>query len=530
MYAYMILDRKAEMIQIAWRRYRGKEQVRRHVNAVVKIQCLYRGKRAREQLRGLRREARDVQAISKQRDLFRDEALRLRREVQSTKEKPLLSVSTDSAEVRQLKDEIAALKLTLSQRRLPREPHSPGFPKTIKSEFLLSRSPNLSVASVASDSSAMNRSLLDEVDEEESDSVWESPHHFVSPSSTRGNVKFEFSSRNQGGHEDMVSPSSTHGNGMLDSSHDRRDEREVLSGTPFREQVSVFHRSISRGDEARTFQILDQSEFCLTLVNECSATGKSPLHMAVSSGKFALAKTLLEFGAAANCQDFDGNTPLHVSPDSDTVGLLLEIGRANPSIPNNDGLSALHVAVGRLDVASVQLMLQHNADVNVADNSDWLTPLHLVASIVGSEESDDKAKRPRARIANLLCAVTLPSAADLTIQDKNGNTPLHNVAVLEIEEACDLLRIFLDRGGQPNLANTRGQTPLHLLCHNDGLRKVDVMQEMLYNMLYHGANPNITSQTGCTALHLTLYHRDIDSSVQLMNRGAELHLLWNKVG
>ena len=212
------------------------------------------------------------------------------------------------------------------------------------------------------------------------------------------------------------------------------------------------------------------------------------------------------------------------------MGLLLEIGRANPSIPNNDGLSALHVAVGRLDVASVQLMLQHNADVNVADNSDWLTPLHLVASIVGSEESDDKAKRPRARIANLLCAVTLPSAADLTIQDKNGNTPLHNVAVLEIEEACDLLRIFLDRGGQPNLANTRGQTPLHLLCHNDGLRKVDVMQEMLYNMLYHGANPNITSQTGCTALHLTLYHRDIDSSVQLMNRGAELHLLWNKVG
>jgi hypothetical protein len=31
-------------------------------------------------------------------------------------------------------------------------------------------------------------------------------------------------------------------------------------------------------------------------------------------------------------------------------------------------------------------------------------------------------------------------------------------------------------------------------------------------------------------LHLSLYHRDVDSAIQLVNSGAELHLLWRKVG
>lgn len=79
------------------------------------------------------------------------------------------------------------------------------------------------------------------------------------------------------------------------------------------------------------------------------------------------------------------------------------------------------------------------------------------------------------------------------------------------------------------IVNNRGQTALHLLCHNDSLRKLEVFQEMLHDILFHGANPNQTSLTGCTALHLSLYHRDVDSAIQLVNSGAELHLLWRKV-
>jgi ankyrin repeat protein len=48
-------------------------------------------------------------------------------------------------------------------------------------------------------------------------------------------------------------------------------------------------------------------------------------------------------------------------------------------------------------------------------------------------------------------------------------------------------------------------------------------------MLFHGADPNEQSNTGCTPLHLSLYHQDVDSAVQLVNRAAELHLLWKKV-
>ena len=36
------------------------------------------------------------------------------------------------------------------------------------------------------------------------------------------------------------------------------------------------------------------------------------------------------------------------------------------------------------------------------------------------------------------------------------------------------------------------------------------------------------TESGCTSLHLSLYHQDIDSALQLMAGGAQLHLPWNK--
>jgi ankyrin repeat protein len=529
--AFMMLDKKTKTIQSTWRRYRARRRLKNIVYSVVKVQVLYRGYKARKVLKELRREARDVEVIAKQRDQFRQEALKLRHDLQSSRDDSVCSTESDPEEVRRLRTEIVALKMQLSRiggspveargvgmngfenRRPTQMSPLPTFPSASEAKFLPPRSPAAPTAAPAA----------------RSPSFWSSPFDFNRSSPKQVPPKSLLDDMNADGFSPPPPPQATSPSSNQGGLYAELGDRDVV-GTPFREQVSAFHRGISRGDLDRVTKILNDSEFGHLLVNECNTTGTPALHIAVSSENRELVKKLLENGAAGNCQDPEGNTPLHICTDHEIVRVLLESGHANPSIPNNNGLSPLHIAVGRLDVASVQHMLRRNADVNVADNTGWLTPLHLVARKANPDDvCGGEMERSRARIANLLCRATSPDVADLNFQDRNGNTPLHHVVVLEVAEACDLLRIFLESGSKPNIANGRGQTPLHLLCHNDGLRELGVMQEMLYDMLHHGANPNITSQTGCTALHLALYHRDVDSAIQVMNRGAELHLLWNKV-
>jgi ankyrin repeat protein len=285
--------------------------------------------------------------------------------------------------------------------------------------------------------------------------------------------------------------------------------------------VLELHEAVLIGELQRVRELLRQSYDSQRLANECTLTGMSPLHLAVKTGRLHLVKTLLEFGAAANCQDPNGNTPLHISPSSEITALLLEVGRANPNMPDAEGRCALHYAVRRLDIASVQHFVRFKLEVNMADNTDWQTPLHWAARMLVPQS----VAQARAKIADLLCS----ASADVNAQDKDGNTALHHTVILESQEACDVLEILLNAKADPNIMNAKQQTPLHLLLHNDGLRNLGVLQEMLHNLLHFGANPNLWTRTGCTPLHLCLYHRDVDSAVQLASRGAELHLsVWKK--
>jgi ankyrin repeat protein len=242
-----------------------------------------------------------------------------------------------------------------------------------------------------------------------------------------------------------------------------------------------------------------------------------------------LVETLLGNGAVANTNDHDGETPLHLCESAAMTELLLKKGKANPNIPNVDGICALHLAVQRRDIDSVRALLRSGASVNNADNIRWFTALHLI-SLPARNQTDDRAEDDvRSRIAQLLSGSYDANEPDFDYQDSEGNTPLHYAVQLETPDACDLVTIFLEKGADPNICNDRDQSPLHLLCHNEELRNVDVYQEILHAMLFHGADPNLQSMTGCTPMHLSLYHRDIDSAVQLVSHGAELHVLWRKV-
>jgi ankyrin repeat protein len=259
-------------------------------------------------------------------------------------------------------------------------------------------------------------------------------------------------------------------------------------------------------------------------INRGGRDGRTPLHLAALGCNLPSAQFLLDNDSVPNAQDNSGNTALHYAKVNQMVKLLLEEGGANPNIPNSRGFCAIHLAVQRMDVKSVEYLLAHNAHVNVADDTNWQTPLHLVSQAQTPFESSEAP----IKIATILCQATNKEKVDINYQDIHGNTPMHVSAVLKGEKVCDLMFLYLEHGGDPNIQNHRGQTPLHLVLHNAELREGDHYYEMIRLMLHHGGDPNIPSLSGCTPLHLSLYHQDIRSTLLLTEKGAQLHLPWEK--
>jgi len=105
--------------------------------------------------------------------------------------------------------------------------------------------------------------------------------------------------------------------------------------------------------------------------------------------------------------------------------------------PNAPGI--LLTAVSARKPASVKLLIQAGADVNIQD-SIKLSPLHK-AALLGDT-----------RIMNIL----LEAGAKTELHDINGRTPLH-CACLSNERAVKML---LSYGADADSVNTEGETPL----------------------------------------------------------------------
>ena len=305
----------------------------------------------------------------------------------------------------------------------------------------------------------------------------------------------------------------------LDESQDHTDE-------------SSLHQVSRKGDSEALMKFIESCDNVNASINEGGYQGKSPLHLAILGGSLDKTSILLRHNAVANLQDASGNTGLHYADNFSMIELLLNEGGANPNIPNVDGLCPLHLAVRRKDLESVKILLAKLADVSVADDIRWYTPLHLIALpdiIANANLSAPSSISVSGKIASLLCKATEPAEPDLNYQDRDGNTPLHHAVVLNTEYAQDLISVLLEHGANSNVINARGQTPLHLLCHNTKLRKVGLaFDNSLKHFLSNGADPNVASLSGSTPLHLCLFHKDIDSAVQLLHAGAQLHMPWRK--
>eukprot|EP01116_Phalansterium_solitarium_P006676 TRINITY_DN1901_c0_g1_i1.p1 TRINITY_DN1901_c0_g1~~TRINITY_DN1901_c0_g1_i1.p1 ORF type:complete len:680 (+),score=273.03 TRINITY_DN1901_c0_g1_i1:364-2403(+) len=182
---------------------------------------------------------------------------------------------------------------------------------------------------------------------------------------------------------------------------------------------------------------------------------------------------------------------------------------------NDDGQTALHVAIENNDSDSVDMLLAaykshaHKVNIGVADKNGY-TPLHC-ASYIGN--------------FSILMALLNYPGIDVHIKNTAQNTPLHTFCGKWPSPTSmkEILDEFIAKGAVLNDQNDVGETPLHKALLNPTVRLL-----MVRLLLERHADGNIANFNGETPLHYAIHLNRRDIVVALLSSGADPTLRGDK--
>ncbi|CAB0030422.1 unnamed protein product [Trichogramma brassicae] len=288
-----------------------------------------------------------------------------------------------------------------------------------------------------------------------------------------------------------------------------------------REGHTPLHICCVRSDDYALAEMLlkiCEEDYQLVDVDARDRRGDTPLHLALHYGNSNTAELLLRHGAdprVANAQEL---TPLHIICKNNCVGrdlvnTLIELGKDNfqPVLINaqdNNGNSPLHLALLYNRTSLIEPLLRNGADPNLANNK-GCTALHIVCKRCNDVDLVEMLFEISKQVNQLV---------QVNIQDNYGNSPLHFALRYN---RTNLIESLMKNGADPNLANAKGSTALHIVCK---YYRSHVLAEMLFkncNDRYQPVRVNAQDNYGNTPLHSALLYNHKNLIKVLLENGAD---------
>ncbi|KAJ5480659.1 hypothetical protein N7539_006553 [Penicillium diatomitis] len=233
----------------------------------------------------------------------------------------------------------------------------------------------------------------------------------------------------------------------------------------------------------------------------------SGLHVLAYFGILSKARRLIEQGVDIDENDNElGITPLHCAVHrghEQMLDLLIE-HNADLDARSRDGDTALHIAASQGHRKLIKSLLNRKVNSRIA-NSQGATALHLAIG-----KCFDEAIVP----------LMVRSRFDLDFQNTStGNTALHLAVEMRRPR---ILSFLIEKGANMNMLNREGVTPLQLACQIDNCEAISLLLE-------RHAHLETRSSSGDTALHFAAQKGHWIAFELLLSGGADINA-WNSEG
>lgn len=354
---------------------------------------------------------------------------------------------------------------------------------------------------------------------------------------------------------------------------------------------SLIHQCCRDGDVSLLRSYLDKYP---DYVNSPDKDDMTALHYGTRYGNSEVVEELLNRKAIPTTKNLDGDTPLHIaskyshgftdicqntnekeetkgqvdSEKTSTGKIIIALIKAQAEIdsPNAYGLTPLHYAAMKSNIAAVETLIKRNANVD-AEDVNAMTPL-LLACVHGSQEviellidaKSDITKRDL-RLNTVFHIVALRGEPEylkmmlnhdkeaaksaLNKENNEGKTPLRMAVegnhpqtlkkILELEKEnkqkwmirekdlihfaaekgyLEIIEALVEAGGNKNEQNSEKTLPLHVAAKTNQLEVVKYLMEE--------NSREATDDYGMTPLMLAVSHDSLDCVKYLIEKGADI--------
>jgi ankyrin repeat protein len=281
----------------------------------------------------------------------------------------------------------------------------------------------------------------------------------------------------------------------------------VTTSSPWK---TALQKAASRGDETKVQELLREAKELLPDGFEDGC--RTVLQNAAGQGHFNIVRLLLSTSPKLDAIGTEAPALLRAVEWNHfpIVRILLENG-ASTEARDRFKRTAIFAAAAKQHVEALEFLLKFGADVNARDCDERNVLIYIAAQ--------DVTTRPPTRTSmEESVQKLLLTPINLDVKDKNHRTALHWAAA---SGKADMVRLLAsdDRGRlrtRLDVTNNRGRTPLHLATNNHHVEIVKIL-------LDGGADPRLANDGGWTALHIAAERGYEDIVDLLLGRGVDIN-------